>query len=247
VNLTGVLVAWILLPPMCSTAAAQGLTLAPNGILLTKGGKPSHATPAPQKWNGKPDVVGIWQSDLQNATLSLTVYVQASIGDSALVPILMRARGVASGMFATAGVKINWRTGQPKAYEAERPILIAITSNTPETFHRGALAYSHPFEGAHIRVFYDRVENAYRPRATAILLAHVLVHEITHVLEGTDRHSEQGVMKGQWTPDDLVQMVYKPLPFDSADVLLIREGVANRGRPVRKAPLGLISATPISN
>jgi hypothetical protein len=43
---------------------------------------------------------------------------------------------VASGMFATAGVQINWRTGQPKAYEVERPILIDITSNTPETFHR---------------------------------------------------------------------------------------------------------------
>jgi hypothetical protein len=152
-----------------------------------------------------------------------------------------------AGMFATAGVQINWRTGQPKAYEVERPILIDITSNTPETFHRGALAYSHPFEGAHIRVFYDRVENPYRPGATAMLLAHVLVHEITHVLEGTDRHSEEGVMKAQWAADDLVGMVYKPLPFDSADVLLIREGVANRGRPARKVPSRLISATPFSN
>jgi len=244
VNLTGVLGAWILFPPMCSSAVAQWRPLASEGILRTKGDKSSQVAPAPQKSDGKPDVFGIWRANSQRAKLSLTVYVQASIGDSRLVPILMRARTVASGMFATAGVQINWRTGQPKAYETERPILIDITSNTPETFHRGALAYSHPFEGAHIRVFYDRVENPYRPVTTAMLLAHVMVHEITHVLEGIDRHSEEGVMKAQWTADDLVRMVYKPLPFDSADVLLIREGVANRGRPARKAPPGFISATP---
>jgi hypothetical protein len=230
-----------------SLAVAQ-LPIAPiKGIPRTKERKPDLATPAPRKPDGQPDPSGICHADPRNHKLSLTVYVQASIGDSRLVPILMRARAVASGMFATAGVQINWRSRQPKAHEAERPILIDITSNTPETFHRGALASSHPFEGAHIRVFYDRVENAYHPEATAMLLAHVLVHEITHVLEGTDSHSEEGLMKAQWTADDLVRMVYNPLPFDSADVLLIREGVANRGRPARKAPPGLISATPFSD
>jgi hypothetical protein len=247
VNLTGFLTAWILLLPMCSPAAAQRLTLAPQGTLQTKLGKPNHAAPAPQKSDSEPDVFGIWQADPQNAKLSLTVYVQASIGDSGLFPMLMLAEGVASGMFAKAGLRINWRTGQPKAYEAELPILIDVTSNTPATFHRGALAYAHEFEGVHIRVFYDRVENAHRPGATAMLMAHVLVHEITHVLEGTDRHSQQGVMKGQWTSDDLVQMAYKPLPFDPVDVLLIRRGLASRVRASRKAQLGLVPPTPLSN
>ena len=39
-----------------------------------------------------------------------------------------------------------------------------------------------------------------------MLLAHVLVHEITHVLEGVDRHTGQGVMKARWTEDDLALM-----------------------------------------
>ena len=182
-----------------------------------------------------------------NARLSLTVYVQAGIGDSTLSPICMRALGVASGMFATAGVRIDWRTGQPKTYGPERPILIEITSNTPETLYRGALAYAQVFEGVHIRVFYDRVRNADRPYATAMLLAHVLVHEITHILEGVNWHSEVGVMKAHWTADDLMQMMYKPLPFDPQDVLLIRKGLANRERPARKPPLELIFPMALAN
>lgn len=172
------------------------------------------------------------------AKLSITVYrIQMSRSDSVFAHNLMAAQGIASGMFATAGVRVNWRTGQPKADRPERPILIEVSSNTPETFHQGALAYAYPFEGVHIRVFYDRIEKASDPRATAMILAHVLVHEITHVLEGFDRHSKEGVMKSQWSLDDFKKMAYEPLPFEPEDVLLIRQGAAKRlesGRTPRK-------------
>jgi hypothetical protein len=181
-----------------------------------------------EKSDGRPKDSKMAKADTKNAKLSLTAYVRASFGDSGSVPIVMLAQGIASRMFATAGVQINWRTGLAKTSESE-PILIDITSNTPKEFHQGALAYAQVFEGAHIRVFYDRVVNAYRPGA-AMLLAHVLVHEITHILEGLDRHSEAGVLKAQWTADDLVQMVYSPLPFDPEDVLLTRKGLAIRDR-----------------
>jgi hypothetical protein len=177
------------------------------------------------------------------AKLSLTVYIQAGIGDSSLSPIRMRAQGVVSGMFATAGVHIDWRTGQPKTVGPEPPIVIEITSNTPQSFRRGVLAYAYPFEGVHIRIFYDRLRNPERPRTTAMLLAHVMVHEIAHILEGVDRHSAEGLMKASWTPHDLVQMTYKPLQFDPEDVLLIRKGFARREQAVIRAPLGLMSAT----
>jgi hypothetical protein len=38
-------------------------------------------------------------------------------------------------------------------------------------------------------------------RPPTFVLAHVLVHEITHILQGIDRHSESGVMK---SPGDYV-------------------------------------------
>lgn len=181
--------------------------------------------------------------EARNAEVSLTVYVRTRIGDSGLRNICMRARGVAYQMFAAAGVRIHWRTGQPKLHEPGRPILIDITPNTPETFYRGALAYARVFEGDYIRVFYDRVENPDRPHAAAMLLAHVMVHELTHILEGVDHHSEEGVMKAQWTADDLVRMAYKQLRFGPEDVRLMRIGLAYRGRAAEEPPLALIRAT----
>jgi hypothetical protein len=173
----------------------------------------------------------------RNAKLSITVYrIHTSRSDSALARNLMAAQGVASGMFATAGVRVNWRSGVPTPDDPERPILIELTSNTPETFRPGALAFAYPFEGVHIRIFYDRVENVYDSRATVMILAHVMVHEIAHVLEGIDRHSKEGVMKSQWTLDDFKEMAYGPLPFDPEDVSLIRRGVVERREARRTSP-----------
>lgn len=225
VNLSRALTSSILLLAIRSAAVAQWPNVSANTNTRTKIGKPAPA--------------GARKPAAGNSELSATVYVEASIGDSTLRPILMLAQGVASGMFATAGVHINWRTGQPKTSEPERPILIEFTSLTPKTLDPGALAYAYVFEGVHIRIFYDRVRNTDRPRATVIPLAHVMVHEITHILEGVNRHSEWGVMKARWTPNDFVDMQHKPLPFDPLDILLIRKGLANRG----PQPPGLIPAT----
>jgi hypothetical protein len=83
--------------------------------------------------------------------------------------------------------------------------------------------------GVHIRVFYDRVWSQARSLRTQ-LLAHVLVHEITHVLQGIDRHSDSGVMKAVWTGEDYSQMRVEPLPFAPEDVELVHVGLARRPR-----------------
>ena len=57
------------------------------------------------------------------------------------------------------------------------------------------LAYALPFEGTHIVVFYDRVEECVRADLFPTLLAYVLVHEITHILQEITRHSATGIMK----------------------------------------------------
>ena len=66
--------------------------------------------------------------------------------------------------------------------------------------------------------------------AAAVLLAHVLAHEITHVLQGTVRHSEEGLMKARWTAEDRMSMRVKPLPFTAYDIQLIQSGMANCAR-----------------
>jgi hypothetical protein len=57
-------------------------------------------------------------------------------------------------------------------------------------------------------------------------MAHVLVHEITHLLEGVDRHSATGIMKARWSEGDYFEMRRKPLPFAQEDVNLIHAGLS---------------------
>ena len=66
----------------------------------------------------------------------------------------------------------------------------------------------YPREGSHITVFIDRIEQM---RAPSNVLAHVMVHEITHLLQGIGRHSATGVMKGVWTAGDFGGMRLRPL------------------------------------
>jgi hypothetical protein len=73
------------------------------------------------------------------------------------------------------------------------------------------------------------------------LLAHVLVHEITHILQGVARHSETGIMKAHWTPVDYRQMLVHPLPFAPEDVQLLQLSMEHRSERLQAQ-----SVTPIA-
>jgi len=77
-------------------------------------------------------------------------------------------------------------------------------------------------------VFYDRITETVGAVTLPHLLAHVLVHEITHILEGVARHSETGVMKAHWTSEDYRKMGGHHLPFAPEDVELIQLGMKSR-------------------
>jgi len=89
-------------------------------------------------------------------------------------------------------------------------------------------------------VLFDRFESsAGGPRQVATILAHVMVHEIAHLLEGVARHSQTGVMKAHWDGYDLMQMAVTPLPFDPEDMVgagrlgeVCKAGGARLGRDV---------------
>lgn len=136
---------------------------------------------------------------------------------------------LAEQMFATAGVRVRWRVGTPSEAKLveERPIVVHFAVNTPASDHPGALAFAVPYEGVHIKIFYDRIK-AGSPRITQVVLAHVLVHEMTHILQGIERHSETGIMKAIWTAQDYTDMAWKPLSFTSDDVDLIQNGFSVR-------------------
>ena len=168
----------------------------------------------------------------------VTVYVE---NDAEVpYPIFSQARALAAGMFEGVGVQIDWRLGmraEPQL-RREHAIAVRLTLENPQGLNPSIGAFTYPSEGVHITVLYNRLAwSLTSPGLAAPLLAHVLVHEITHILEGVSRHSEMGIMKANWTSHDYSEMRRKALLFAPEDVELIHRGLAQRhARAGRVAP-----------
>ena len=145
------------------------------------------------------------------------------------VVVLTRAEDISSRMFKSAGVALEWHSaglGACRKTRQTQTIMLDFATNTPSSQYPGALAYALPYEGVHIVVMFDRIEKKAAGAAqVSPVLAHVLTHEITHILQGISRHSETGVMKARWDSHDFLQMTHEPLPFTLEDVNLIQLGL----------------------
>jgi hypothetical protein len=135
------------------------------------------------------------------------------------------AQALAGRMFAAIGISLEWAKGKPSGQSSQPPILIELATGEPKNFKPDVLAYALPYEGSHITVLVDRIENM---RAASKVLAHVIVHEITHLLQGISQHSATGVMKARWTSGDFTDMRFRPLSFTPLDIELIYFGLAQR-------------------
>ena len=158
--------------------------------------------------------------------------VNVYLSNSVIVPsqVMLVSENLAAQMFVTAGVRIVWRLGLPADLGSgrDRAVVIRMAEDTPANHLPGALAFALPYQGEHITVFYDRVRHTVVAPAIPALLAHVLAHEITHILQGIKRHSDSGVMKAHWDGGDYMAMEKKPLSFTDKDVDLIHRGLAVR-------------------
>lgn len=165
------------------------------------------------------------------AASDVTVYV-----DGAGVLFSFQTRVLADRMLAAAGVRVQWRQGEANT-DATGGLVIAIRFVGAGEYeeYSGGLSRAYIFGRGirNITVLHSRV------RATAAaagvaeyrLSAHVLAHEIVHVLQGFDRHSNSGLMKAQWTRADYEVMARKTLPLTEEDVKFVLLGVeAVRGR-----------------
>jgi len=158
--------------------------------------------------------------------------VSVCLADSGHTLIRYQATAMAAKMYAAIGVTLDWQTSR-RACKSDGVIHIELTDGTPEKLMPGALAYAMPFEGVHIRIFFDRLERNVPEGTLPFLLAHVMVHEIGHILQGVSRHSLTGVMKARWMPEDYRTMQVSYLPFTDEDVLYIRNGLeARAARPL---------------
>jgi hypothetical protein len=147
--------------------------------------------------------------------------------------VLRGVRPLASKMFASIGVGIDWheRDSCPVGVGA---IQVRMSHNSPSIRKFKTLAFAEPYDRNVIVVFPERVRELNTNGGPSVL-AHVLVHEITHVLEGIDRHSATGIMKNRWDDKDYFEMRRKPLRFAQEDVTLIYDGLKVRNAHVANA------------
>jgi hypothetical protein len=140
--------------------------------------------------------------------------------------LVRRASALASKIYAPIGIQIDWRFTVRSC--PQNSLWIRTHDETPENFLPGALGSSTPYEGIHIDIFYDRILRTVEPQLVSVLLAHVLVHESAHILQGMVRHSATGIMKAKWGAADFAQMAAVPLPFTPQDVAFIYMGLDKR-------------------
>lgn len=146
-------------------------------------------------------------------------------------------------MFASIRVRLQWHEPPVCPASASDPVFLMLVTRTPETYFPGALGAALPAEGSHAWVFYDRVLQAgLDDNYVAAVLAHAMAHEIAHLLQGINRHSESGILKAHWSGTDCARMKVFPLMFTPEDGLLIHRGLEERrARMISSKPDGATS------
>lgn len=151
---------------------------------------------------------------------------------------LFNAQTIATRIFSQIGVRLRWRRWEDNDGCTRNPlrIVISLSARTPAAYHPGALAIAHPFAAGVpcVTVFADRLRPmlAENPGITSSLFGHVLAHEISHILRGTDSHSESGVLKSAWSKTEIRGMPARPLAFTGDDSRLIREAIREASPPI---------------
>jgi hypothetical protein len=143
---------------------------------------------------------------------------------------VFRATRQASHFFVKIGTPVqfrNSRTNQKTSAGLQLDMYIAMEA--PAGMNSAALGLSYPFrQDGRIEVFYSRIQE-YKPvECRDVVLAYILTHEITHALEGMQRHTPTGVMKEKWDREDFKRIQAGKLEFDPMDVESIREGIEKR-------------------
>ena len=178
-------------------------------------------------------VLGAGWSSATAQEPAVPVDVMVYVTGGTLVPGAenLAAQDTASRIFARIGIRIGWLKGKPQTIKGTANTMmihVRFVRRPMDDCTSAALAYATPFaKGTKtITILRDRI----RLVASSLcpehcMLAHVLAHEIAHVVQGTNRHDDTGVMKAVWNREDNAAMGQGLLDFTATDVALIRRGL----------------------
>jgi hypothetical protein len=181
---------------------------------------------------------------------NITIHVQ----DTQLpgTTYLTYAEKEASQILAAAGFQIRWTEAMPDdSPGCGPPIVVRFTVGEQSPSYPRAIAYSLPYnpQESGITVFWDKLTNvsARTLCPEGDLLAHVLAHETTHILQALERHSETGLMRASWTNEDYYQMLRGWLPLTPVDIQLVQAGIESRAGQTARATIAAHSATNVQS
>ncbi len=177
-----------------------------------------------------------YRADAQERDLEIgvSVYNEASVH----VHNVEIAERQAGYVLAVAGLKVEWVNCDKISCAGEsRPgrIILRIMQerDTPGGEALGSAGFSGS-RGLFAKAFYGNVQRKAEQERLNVgtVLGAAIVHEIGHLLLGTS-HSEEGIMRGNWMPEDLRHAAQGQLRFTAEQVARIRAGVrARSGEPV---------------
>lgn len=149
---------------------------------------------------------------------------------------LDRAREVVDRTFLTVGARIIWRLQSPSSEGRPEGFLLTVvicSRAVTETFDMspavlGAAPGSPDKQGRRAYVFYDRIQSFAFAHGLTVgqVLGHVVAHEVGHLLLPFGTHSSSGLMRGNWTPADLIRPTAGGMAFTAEQAGLIRAQLA---------------------
>jgi hypothetical protein len=153
--------------------------------------------------------------------------------------VLTQAKREVSQIYGLSGVTIIWDSATAEDTDEARArrlfVVFKPVGNDPATAalkpstmgaaitssaHRGRLAY----------IFYERIQDfaGYTSSTVAVVLGHAIAHEIGHLLLAPG-HSDSGIMRADWTRDDMTQASRGVLRFTADQTAKLRRAATRRG------------------
>jgi hypothetical protein len=187
------------------------------------------------------------------ATAVLTLSLVVRVYDSAGVPPADRAAAlsVAEAILRDAGIAVAWRDGTacnegpgrdvalPNGSGPATEVIIRIVK-APLEMLPSSLGFSlidlTVRSGTLATVFADRVADLARLGGVdpGRLLGRAMAHEVGHLLLGTTRHANAGIMRGTWTTWELQREQPRDWLLLSEDITEMRRGLVGRAHRAGK-------------
>jgi hypothetical protein len=167
---------------------------------------------SPEKVQGQPAV-----DSADGPTISVQIYNWAKVSRTTL----QKGQAVVGGIFKGTGVELRWIEcpcdARPEGMTLSLRIIPRLFGSTTSKFRSDHLGFAAVDEegGELATIFYDRIESLGKGGDLSNLLGLAAAHELGHLLLGSKAHTDEGIMRPNWTRNDLQRHLQKGFLFTS--------------------------------